>query len=288
MSLSLPFKRRALVLACRQGFSVSATALVAVVLLGLGGCNSGGGGEASSPETATATATATASAAQTIAGIQMVTIPAGCFNMGSPSSDSRAYSDEFPQHQVCLQSFQMGQYEVTQAQWQAVMGSNPSYFDRCGDNCPVEEVSWDDIQTFLSQLNQQTGQNYKLPSEAQWEYACRGGAVSETYCGGNNVGSVAWYGYNSNEAHLVGGKAANGYGLYDMSGNVWERTQDCWNESYTGAPTDGTAWLSGDCGRRVVRGGSWYDDTSGLRSAYRLRRGTGRGNTVGFRLLLQD
>ena len=179
----------------------------------------------------------------------MVTVPGGSFEMGSGNGD------ELPQHRVTLKAFALGKYEVTQAQWQAVMGDNPSNFKQCGGNCPVENVSWNDAQAFIQKLNQKTGANYRLPTEAEWEYACKAGQETE-YCGGNNIDEVAWYGNNSQTTHPVGQKQANAFGLYDMSGNAWEWVQDSYHGKYNGAPTDGTEWL-GDGAKRVLRGGSW-------------------------------
>jgi formylglycine-generating enzyme required for sulfatase activity len=167
------------------------------------------------------------------------------------------------------QPFFMAKTEVTQGQWRAVMGNNPSNFSGC-DNCPVEQVSWDDIQTYLQKLNAKTGKQYRLPTETEWEIACYGGNKTE-YCGGNDAGSVAWFADNSgSKTHPVGQKQANGYGLYDMSGNVWEWMSDCYN---------------GDCGRRVFRGGSWGNGASNLRAAFRFGNSPGsRANGIGFRV----
>lgn len=165
-------------------------------------------------------------------------------------------------------NYEMGKYEVTQGEWEAVMGSNPSKFASCGDNCPVEQVSWNDIQEFLQKLNQNTGKQFRLPTAAEWEYAGYGGSQTE-YCGSNDINSVAWYGENSNNTtHPVGQKQANGYGLYDMSGNVWEWCQDEYN------------------GMRYSGGGSWrnhYPDD--LRVAVRNKGGpAARADFLGFRL----
>ncbi|MFM8331644.1 MAG: formylglycine-generating enzyme family protein [Candidatus Methylumidiphilus sp.] len=166
----------------------------------------------------------------------------------------------------------IGQYEVTQAQWRAVMGINPSEFTACGDHCPVESVSWDDVQVFIGKLNQwpHTGKPYRLPTEKEWEAACRAGGQHE-YCGSNDVEAVAWYDSNSGKStHPVGQKTPNAWGLYDMSGNVEEWTQDCWD---------------GDCGRRAVRGGSWGGIPGSVRPAYRAVGGpTLRYSRLGFRL----
>ena len=155
-----------------------------------------------------------------------------------------------------VRDFEISKYEVTQELWAAVMGENPSHFTGCGQ-CPVESVSWEDIQEFLGKLNAGGG-GYRLPTEAEWEYAARGGQQSRgyKYAGGNNPSSVAWYGENNgNKTHQVGQKQANELGLYDMSGNVGEWVQDCSHDSYQGAPSDGRAWESGECGHRVLRGG---------------------------------
>lgn len=213
---------------------------------------------------------------------EMVVVPDGSFQMGSNDSDSDR--DEKPVRSVNVNSFAIGKYEVTQGQWRAIMGSNPSNFANCGDNCPVEQVSWNDIQSYIQQLNQKTGQQYRLPSEAEWEYACRGGQQHK-YCGSDNVDSVAWYdGNNSSTPHRVGQKEPNGYGLHDMSGNVWEWVQDRYNKSYQGAPTDGSAWETGTAGR-VLRGGSMSNDAWNARSACRFTDSPGyRFLYAGFRL----
>ena len=156
-------------------------------------------------------------------------------------------------------NYEIGKYEVTQGEWKAVMGNNPSYFKNCGDNCPVEQVSWNDVKEFIQKLNQKTGKQYRLPTEAEWEYACYGGSQTE-YCGGDDLSAVAWNGGrfgggNSNEqTHPAGQKQSNGYGLYDMSGNVWEWVEDCYD---------------GDCAKRVLRGGSWVNGPWNTRVAAR-------------------
>ena len=152
---------------------------------------------------------------------------------GTSEQGSEAESDEKPTHNVTLSSYYICKYEVTQALWRAVMGSNPSYFK--GDNLPVESVSWNDCQTFINRLNSYTGRNFRLPTEAEWEFAARGGNYSRhyKYSGSNYIGDVAWYGDNSgNRTHPVGTKQANELGLYDMSGNVWEWCSD-WYGSYS-------------------------------------------------------
>ncbi|WP_282783136.1 formylglycine-generating enzyme family protein, partial [Phaeodactylibacter xiamenensis] len=209
----------------------------------------------------------------------MVHIPDGTFWMGwkDEARDGEGYDDEKPCHEVSLSAYYFGKYLVTQAQWKAVMGNNPSYFEGC-PNCPVEQVSWDDVQEFIKKLNAKTGEKYRLPTEAEWEYAARGGARSaeDKYLisGSNDLDEVGWYKDNSRgKTHPVGQKQPNQLGLFDMSGNVWEWVQDCWHENYNGALRDGDAWLegsNGDCSRRVLRGGSWYDESRYSRIAYRF------------------
>ena len=211
---------------------------------------------------------------------EMLYIPVGSFQMGGMATD------EQPIHKVTLKAFALGKTEVTQGQWKALMGNNPSSFAQCGDDCPVENVSWDDTQAFISKLNQKTGKTYRLPSEAEWEYACRAGGQDE-YCGSDSIDSVAWYGSNSgNKTHPVAGKQANAWGLYDMSGNVWEWKQDCWNDNYNGALDDGGAWTAGQCSvGRVLRGGSWlnYPQVASVTSRSRYVASI-RSSSYGFRL----
>jgi len=222
--------------------------------------------------------------------LEMVSLPAGQFLMGSPDSDPDAQSDEKPQHQVKVNSFAIGKYPVTQAQYQAVMGNNPSHFKNNPQN-PVERVSWDDAQAFCQKLSQITGKTYRLPTEAEWEYACRAGTTTRYYFGDNDnqLGNYAWYEGNSNRTtHPVGQKKPNAWGLYDMSGNVWEWCEDDWHDSYAGAPDDGTAWLDNDNrsqSLKCLRGGSWYVSPHYCRSAFRSRCGPDlHYNYLGFRV----
>ena len=215
-------------------------------------------------------------------GIDLVLISPGSFLMGSTGGP-----DETPVHRVTINyPFYIGRYEVTQAQWQDQMGNNPSYFKDCGGNCPVEQVSWNDAQAFISKLNSlKDGFKYRLPSEAEWEYACRAGTTGDFY--GADVNSIAWYSLNSSgKTWAVGGKNPNAFGLYDMAGNVFEWCADLYHRNYSGAPVDGSAWFSGgDPTYRVLRSGSWYFGADLLRSAYR-RGGSPdlRTNRIGFRL----
>jgi len=197
---------------------------------------------------------------------------------------SNERNNEQPIHRVCLTAYEIGKYEITQDQWEKVMGTNPSKFK--GSNKPVERVSWDDVQYFIRKLNQQTGQHYRLPTEAEWEYACRSGGREQSYCGGNNADSVGWYADNSGKTtHDVGQKQANGLGLYDMSGNVWEWVQDRYaKDYYRNSPTNNPRGPSGGS-FRVLRGGSWDRYANGLRSAYRPGNSPDfRYSVLGFRL----
>ena len=212
---------------------------------------------------------------------QMVRVPGGTFTMGCTEEQSDCYDFEKPVHWVQVPDFEIGKYEVTQDLWEAVMGENPSDVSNCA-RCPVHSVSWEDIQTFLEKLNTLTGKRYRLPTEAEWEYAARGGQQSRgyEYAGSDTPNLVAWH----DRAHPVGQKAANELGLYDMSGNVWEWVADCWNDSYKGAPSDGSAWTSGNCIRRVLRGGAWSGNPESLRSAFRSLNGPVRHSSFGFRI----
>jgi len=217
-------------------------------------------------------------------GIEMVDITAGSFSMGSDDGWFGESQDDETVHQVTLSAFQIGKYEITQGQWQTVMGSNPSNFDRCGDTCPVAQVPWKEVQKFIHKLNQQTGENYRLPTEAEWEYACRSGGKDQKYCGGNNLDQLGWYGDNSNgKTHPVGQKKANGLGLYDMNGNVWEWVQDWYGPYSSNHSTPSSSPASGS--NRVLRGGSWNSNDSVSRSAYRRSYSpfNSYGN-MGFRL----
>ena len=209
--------------------------------------------------------------------IEMVKVEAGSFNMGATPEKENPYDSEKPVHRVTLtNNYYIGKYEVTQALWQVVMGNNPSRFK--GDDLPVEKVSWDDCQDFISKLNAMTGKRFRLPSEAEWEYAARGGKKSRgyQYSGSNTFGDVAWYYGNSGpKTHAVGTKQPNELGIYDMTGNVWEWCQD-WFGSYSSSPqTNPTGAASGSY--RVYRGGSWCNSARDCRTSYR------RGNTPDFR-----
>lgn len=218
----------------------------------------------------------------------MIRVDGGTFLMGGTSEQgSDADSDEKPAHQVTLSSYYIGETEVTQELWRAVMGKKPSNFK--GDRLPVESVSWRDCQSFIEKLNRQTGLRFRLPTEAEWEYAARGGNKSRgyKYSGSNNIGDVAWYdGNSSSSTHDVKTKQPNELGLYDMSGNVWEWCQD-WYDSYSaGSQQNPTGASSGSL--RVNRGGSWYFNAGYCRVSFRFNLAPGfRFDNLGLRLALQ-
>ena len=217
----------------------------------------------------------------------MIRVEGGTFMMGATSEQgSDAWDSEKPAHQVTLSTYSIGETEVAQELWQAVMGNNPSKFK--GDNLPVEQVSWEDCQMFISKLNQLTGRRFRLPTEAEWEYAARGGSKSRgyKYSGNNNIDDVAWYTSNSSsKTHPVKTKQANELGLYDMSGNVWEWCQDWYGSYSSGSQTNPTGATSGS--DRVRRGGGWFNGARSCRSAYRNGCApSSRGYNLGMRLAL--
>ena len=224
----------------------------------------------------------------TVGGVSftMVYVPGGTFTMGATSEQgSDADNDEKPTHSVTLSGYHIGQTEVTQALWKAVMGSNPSEFK--GDSRPVENVSWNDCQTFISRLNAKTGKNFRLPTEAEWEYAARGGhSGGSKYAGSDNINSVAWYDYNSgDETHNVATKSPNSLGIYDMSGNVWEWCQD-WYGNYSSSSQTNPKGPSSD-DHRVNRGGGWYGLARDCRVSNRgLNTPSFSINGLGLRLVL--
>ena len=245
-------------------------------------------------------------------GDSMARIPAGKFLMGSPDDEPRRHDDVSPRHWVTIgKAFLIGATEVTQGQWKAVMGSNPSYFQSCGDECPVEQVSWLEAVDFCNRLSDREGLSrcyqgadenpiwdrsctgYRLPSEAEWEYAARagsatafaGGGIREPQCGlDSNLDLMGWYcGNANNQTHPVARKQANGWGLYDMHGNVWEWVWD-WRGDYpSGSISDPTGPSSGSS--RVYRGGGWLNYAKNCRSASRNDFAPGvHSNFLGFRL----
>ena len=218
---------------------------------------------------------------ESLTGMQFVWVPGGCFQMGSNEGDD----DEKPVHEVCVDGFWIGKYEVTQDQWKRIMGNNPSHFKK-GDDYPVEQVSWEDVQEFIKVLNRKTHLQFRLPTEAEWEYAARSGGKQERYAGGNDVDHVAWYdGNSSDHTHRVGTKAPNGLGIYDMSGNVWEWCQDWYGEDYYGRSPRQNPQGPSSGSHRVNRGGSWNSIPWFVRASYRYRYRPGnRDCDLGFRL----
>ena len=230
--------------------------------------------------------------------LEMAAIPGGTFMMGSPKNEEGRIIHESPQHQVTVPSFFMGKYPVTQAQYQAIMGTNPSCFK--GSNRPVEKVRWYNAVAFCKRLSQKTGKTYRLPSEAEWEYACRAGTTTPFHFGETITTDLAKYdgnytygggikGVYRKETTEVGSfGVANNFGLYDMHGNVWEWCQDSWHSNYEGAPTDGNAWLDNekDNNGRLLRGGSWYYSPEVCRSACRNYYFLDSGSDfIGFRVV---
>ena len=220
----------------------------------------------------------------------MKAVQGGTFTMGSSEDDADAFDQEKPAHSVTVSSFWIGQTEVTQELWEKVMKNNPSYFK--GDKLPVEMVSWDDCQDFIKELNTKTGKKFRLPTEAEWEYAARGGNKSKgyKYSGGNEIDKVAWYEDNSSDkTHDVGTKAANELGIYDMTGNVWEWCSDWWSNSYYSSSPASNPQGPSTGSYRVFRGRSWYDNARHSRVTIRGNRKPGdRSYYLGLRLVLSE
>jgi sulfatase modifying factor 1 len=222
-------------------------------------------------------------------GMEFMFVKGGCYEMGDTFGDG--YQNEKPVHEVCVDDYYIGKFEVTQGQWKTVRGNNPSYFRNCGDNCPVENVSWDDAQKFIRILNQRTGKTYRLPTEAEWEYAARSGGKREKWAGTSSeseLGDYAWYSGNSNgRTHPVGRKKPNGIGLYDMSGNVWEWVQDIYSSAAYSSHSRNNPLYSSVGPGHVFRGGSWHYNSRGVRATFRNHRTPIlliRHHNVGFRL----
>lgn len=216
--------------------------------------------------------TANAQANDVASSIEMVRVPGGCFQMGSAGYEIH----EKPVHEVCLDTFEIGKYEVTQAQWKAVMGSNSSRFVGCGDNCPVDQISWDQAQEFVRRMSSAGKGVFRLPTEAEWEYACRSGGKDETWPGGVSsayVQDIAWFNKIAagEQTHSVGTKKPNGLGIYDMAGNVWEWVQDKFVTPYPAAASKNPRIESGGEEKRVMRGGSWAQKMNYVRCSIRSR-----------------
>lgn len=203
-------------------------------------------------------------------GMEMVPIAGGDFVMGSAADDG-VPGEESPPHQVRVAPFYLGKYEVTQAQWQAVMGNNPAAYPH--PQRPVDKVTWEEVVAFITKLNQmENTSRYRLPSEAEWEYAARAGTRTRWFFGDDAAGleRFAWINRGGDTGtRPVGRGAPNPWGLYDIYGNVWEWVQDCWHDNYAGAPTEGGVWSGGDCALRMLRGGGWNSPPAYARSAAR-------------------
>ncbi|NET61346.1 MAG: formylglycine-generating enzyme family protein [Symploca sp. SIO2E6] len=241
--------------------------------------------------------------------LEIVAIPGGTFVMGSPATEEKREDNESPQHSVTIKPFYLGKFTVTQAQWRAVaalhkvsrdLNPDPSKFK--GDNLPVENVSWPHSQEFCARLSRETGRTYRLPSESEWEYACRAGTTTpfhfgETittelanYDGKSTYGSGPAGEYRQKTTPVGSFQVANPFGLYDMHGNVWEWCEDHWHENYQGAPSDGSPWLRDNKNEndnyRLLRGGSWSNDPWYCRCALRVvNRRNGRHDAFGFRVV---
>jgi formylglycine-generating enzyme required for sulfatase activity len=231
--------------------------------------------------------------------LEMIYIPGGIFTMGAPANEKGSSEDEYPQHRVQISSFWMSKYPITQAQWQAIMDNNPSAFQ--GNNRPVEQVSWHDASQFCQRLTEKTGHQYQLPSEAQWEYACRAGTTTPFHFGHTIITDLANYDGNDSYASEAKGKYReqtidvgqfhpNAFGLYDMHGNVGEWCADLWHDNYSHAPTDGRVWeKGGEKALRLLRGGSWNDIPDDCRAAYRSWYASNSQNDlVGFRVITMN
>jgi|ETNmetMinimDraft_32_1059908.scaffolds.fasta_scaffold22678_2 formylglycine-generating enzyme required for sulfatase activity len=231
----------------------------------------------------------------------MVFIKGGCFEMGDTFGDGS--SDEKSVHEVCVDDFFIGEHEVTQREWEEIMGNNPSYFKNCGDNCPVEQVAYDDVQKYIRRLNIKTGLNYRLPTEAEWEYAAReGGRIVRFGTGKDTIGPdeanfdasskykkpYSRSGVYREKTVPVKSFSPNSLGLYDLSGNVWEWVQDWYDTGYyKRSPRNNPKGPSSGSGR-VMRGGSWYDLPRRVRAAFRFGDApSGRVSVTGFRLALE-
>jgi formylglycine-generating enzyme required for sulfatase activity len=222
------------------------------------------------------------------AGMEFVFVQEGCYRMGDARGNGEP--DERPAREVCIDGFFIGKYEVTQGQWKELMGANPSYFRECGDDCPVESVSWHDAQEFIKRLNQRTDGKYRLPTEAEWEYAARNGGRDEQWAGTNEASELpdyAWHDNNSSgKSRPVGQKKPNSLGLYDMGGNVWEWTQDSYNKNAYKSYSKNNPVYEDRGEGRVLRGGSWYSQGKDVRSSNRYSRpASHKGGNVGFRVV---
>ena len=230
--------------------------------------------------------------------LEMVEIPGGSFMMGTPISKVNSYDNTAPQHQVSVKSFYIGKYEVTQEQWQTIMGTKPDFYGQgLANNFPIAEVSWKDAVEFCQKLSEKAGKEYRLPTEAEWEYACRAGSATLFAYGENITAELANYdgrgsysvapvGEYRARLTAVGSFPPNRFGLYDMHGNAWEWCLDVYHKNYQGAPKDGSAWLEGSSGERVLRGGSWLSSAFNCRTVGRFSNAAdGASVDVSFRVV---
>ena len=204
-------------------------------------------------------------------GIDFVWVPSGDFEMGCGSGGEHCPAEELPVRHVTVAGFWLARTETTQGQWRRLMDADPSQFKKSSDH-PVDQVHWEDAKAFIDKLNRTGHGTFRLPTEAEWEYSCRAGHPDDLYCGGGTPNAVAWYITNTSRSRSsmpVAGKGANAFGLFDMSGNLWEWTADCWNENLAGALADGRARTGGECLAHVLRGGSWGNYPSQLRVSER-------------------
>jgi formylglycine-generating enzyme required for sulfatase activity len=244
--------------------------------------------------------------------MSFVWVPGGCFEIGCGDWTGDCNDNEKPVRKVCLKGFWMARHEVTQGQWKRLMGHNPSGFGRCGSLCPVEKVSWNEALEFARKLSSKTGYTFRLPTEAEWEFACRSGGKKQRYAGGGSLNAAAWYRSNAKKApHLVGRKRPNGLGIYDMSGNVWEWCLDIsYKKAYSKAigTIENPVFIGGKyadiygdsysrilgiikdaSGYRIARGGSWGNAAHYLRCSARIGSKPGsRHDWLGFRLVRED
>lgn len=226
--------------------------------------------------------------------LEMVRIPAGVFTMGAPESEPASGGEERPRHKVTMSPFSLGKYTVTIAQWGAVMGAIPGVPNafRADPRQPVVRVSCDEAEAFCARLSEMTGHRYRLPSEAEWEYACRAGTTTPYWFGSAIAPTIVNCREAGRGATVAAGSlgVANGFGLFDMHGNVWEWCRDLWHGDYRGAPADGSAWLTdSDLRSRVIRGGAWSHPARSCRAAARVVCGntTARSRKIGFRVAME-
>ncbi len=228
-----------------------------------------------------------------VTGMEFAWVPQGCYRMGNPDTSMKYTEDERPVHEVCVNGFWLGKYEVTREQWRKVTGLNryenyncDSYCP-CGSNCPVENISWNEVQDYIGKLNGKGGAQFRLPTEAEWEYACRSGGKDEKYSGSNSAYRVAWYKDNARkQTHRVGSKASNRLGLHDMSGNVREFVKDIYDKEAYSNHARNNPVNTGEASQHVLRGGSWRDSANDSRCAVRnASYPDSRYEFMGFRLV---